>query len=115
MAETAAPSPAPPEIETDRDVRLDDLPVAETELEPPFRVLIHNDDITPFDFVVAVLRAVFYLSGRDALAITTRAHLTGLAYVMTLPFEEAKYRVGKAHTLARSAGYPLTFSIEPET
>ncbi len=113
MSETpAAPAPAPPEVKP--GIRLDDLPVAETELEPPYRVLIHNDDVTPFDFVIAVLRAVFELSGRDALAITTRAHVTGLAYVMTLPYEEAKYRVGKAHSLARAAGYPLTFSIEPE-
>ena len=113
MAESPA-APAPPEIETEREIRLDELPVAETELEPPYRVLIHNDDVTPFDFVMAVLRAVFFLSGRDALAVTTRAHVTGIAYVMTLPFEEAKYRVGKAHSLARAAGYPLTFSIEPE-
>ena len=75
---------------------------------------MHNDDVTPFEFVVAVLRAVFTLSGADALAVTTDAHYTGLGYVMTLPHEEAKYRVGKAHSLARSAGYPLTFSIEPE-
>ena len=105
-------SPAPPEAQP--DVRLDDLPVAETELEPPYRILIHNDDVTPFDFVISVLRSVFELSGRDALAVTTRAHVTGIAYVTTLPYEEAKYRVGKAHSLARAAGYPLTFSIEPE-
>jgi ATP-dependent Clp protease adaptor protein ClpS len=113
MTSSAAPTPA--EIESDREVGLDELPVAQTELEPPFRVLIHNDDVTPFDFVIAVLRSVFYLSGREALAITTRAHLTGRAYVMTLPYEEAKYRVGKAHGLARAAGYPLTFSLEPDT
>jgi ATP-dependent Clp protease adaptor protein ClpS len=111
MAESPA-APAPPEVE--HDVRLDELPVAETELEPPYRVLIHNDDITPFDFVIAVLRGVFSLSGRDALAVTTRAHVTGIAYVTTLPYEEAKYRVGQAHSLARAAGFPLTFSIEPE-
>jgi ATP-dependent Clp protease adaptor protein ClpS len=109
MAETPA---APPEI--DRDTRLDDLPVAETELEPPYRVLVHNDDVTPFEFVIAVLRVVFFLSGRAALAVTTRAHYTGVAHVVTLPFEEAKYRVGQAHGLARSAGYPLTFSLEPD-
>jgi ATP-dependent Clp protease adaptor protein ClpS len=107
-----AESPAPPDIE--RDVRLDDVPVAETQLEPPYRVLIHNDDVTPFEFVIAVLRAVFHLSGRMALSITTEAHFKGIAYVMTLPHEEAKYRVGKAHGMARAAGYPLTFSIEPE-
>lgn len=107
-----AASPAPPDVE--RDVRIEDIPVAQTELEPPYRVLIHNDDITPMDFVVAVLRAVFKLGSREALGIMLEAHYTGVAYVMTLPHEEAKYRVGKAHSMARAAGYPLTFSIEPE-
>ena len=46
MAETPA-APAPPDIEVDRDVRLDELPVAKTELEPPYKILIHNDDVTP--------------------------------------------------------------------
>jgi ATP-dependent Clp protease adaptor protein ClpS len=107
-----AHSPASPE--TDGDVRLDDAAVAETDLEQPYRVLIHNDDVTPFEYVIAVLRAVFHLPGRLALAITTEAHYKGVARVMTLPHEEAKYRVGKAHGMARAAGYPLTFSIEPE-
>lgn len=105
--------PAPPEIE--RDTRLDDIPVAETELEPPYKVLIHNDDVTPMEFVVAVLRSVFELSGQAAMGVMLEAHYTGVSYVMTLPQEEAKYRVGKAHSAARAAGYPLTFSIEPET
>jgi ATP-dependent Clp protease adapter protein ClpS len=57
---------------------------------------------------------VFSLPGALAQTITTEAHYRGLAYVMTLPLEEAKYLVGKAHSLARLAGYPLTFTIEPE-
>jgi ATP-dependent Clp protease adaptor protein ClpS len=104
--------PASPDVE--HGTRLDELPVADTELEPPYRVLIHNDDVTPFDFVIGVLRTVFLLGARDAWVVTTRAHVTGVAYVMTLPLEEAKYRVGQAHSLARAAGYPLTFTIEPE-
>lgn len=112
MAE--APAPALPEIEVERTVRLDELPVAETALEPPCHVFIHNDDVTPFDFVIGVLQSVFLLGAREAWGVTTRAHVTGVAYVMTLPLEEAKYRVGKAHSMARAAGYPLTFTIEPE-
>ena len=104
-------SPAAPALP---DIALDEAPVAETKLEPPYRVLIHNDDVTPIEFVIGVLRMVFSLPGMDAVAVTMRAHYRGLAYVMTLPFEEAKYRVGRAHGLARAAGYPLTFSIEPE-
>ena len=76
-------------------------------------VIIHNDDVTPFDFVIAVLGAVFNLVGRTAYAITLRAHVTGAAYVTTLPLEEAKYRIGQAHGLARQAGYPLAFTLEP--
>ena len=64
---------------------------------------------------LVVLRVVFHLSNSLATAVMLRAHYTGAAYVMTLPFEEAKYRVGLAHSHARGAGYPLTFSIEPET
>jgi ATP-dependent Clp protease adaptor protein ClpS len=76
-------------------------------------VIIHNDDVTPFDFVLAVLVAVFHLGQRQAYAVTLRAHVTGSAYVVTLPLEEAKYRVGQAHSAARQMGYPLSFTIEP--
>ena len=114
MSEVPA-APAPPDIEVERGIRLDELPVAETELEPPYRVIIHNDDVTPMEFVLIVLRVVFHLSNSLATAVMLRAHYTGAAYVMTLPFEEAKHRVGLAHSHARGAGYPLTFSIEPET
>ena len=41
---TAPASPAPPQ--TKPGIRLDNLPIAKTELEPPYKVLIHNDDAT---------------------------------------------------------------------
>ncbi len=78
------------------------------------KVLVHNDDVTPYDFVLLILRQVFSLSPSQAERVTLRAHVTGLAYVMTLPLEEAKHRVGRAHGLARQAGFPLAFTIEPE-
>jgi len=77
-------------------------------------IFVHNDDVTPMDFVVIVLRQIFLLSLPEAERVMLRAHYTGLAYVQTVPLEEAKYRVGKAHSLARAAGYPLTFTIEAE-
>ena len=42
------------------------------------------------------------------------AHTSGIAYVATLPLNEAQKRVGKAHFAATLEGYPLMFSIEPE-
>jgi ATP-dependent Clp protease adaptor protein ClpS len=96
------------------DEWVESTPDAETQIDPPYRVLIHNDDVTPMEFVVNILRTVFSLSFSLAQAVMLEAHFTGVAYVMSLSHEEAKYRVGKAHGLARAAGYPLTFTIEPE-
>jgi len=86
----------------------------DTELDPPYAVIVHNDDITPMDFVVEVLQAVFDLSTPLATGVMLEAHYDGQAHVVTLGREEAKYRVGQAHQLARAAGYPLSFTIEPE-
>lgn len=86
----------------------------EAQLEPPYRVLIHNDDVTPYDFVVLVLQRFFALSALEAEHVTFVAHHSGIAYVTTLPKSEAEKRVGQAHFAASLEGFPLTFTIEPE-
>jgi ATP-dependent Clp protease adaptor protein ClpS len=86
-------------------------PVPEEELEPPVRVIIHNDDVTPMDFVVNVLERIFFLGYKDALDVMVTAHTTGMAYVQTLPISEARSRIGKAHFAAGMEGYPLHFSL----
>lgn len=87
---------------------------AETELEPFFRIIIHNDHVTPMDFVVNVLKRHFYLSNDKAADIMFTAHIYGTAYVQTLARSEAKKRITKAHAEANNAGYPLRFTMEPE-
>jgi len=86
----------------------------ETELEPLYRIIIHNDDVTPMDFVVHVLTAIFVLFESDAMEVMLIAHFKGAAYVQTLPKTEAEKRINKAHFAAGLEGYPLHFSLEPE-
>jgi len=86
----------------------------ETELEPLYRVVIHNDDVTPMDFVVHVLKNHFYLANDKAADIMFSAHIYGTAYVQTLAKSEAEKRINKAHFEANNAGYPLKFTMEPE-
>jgi ATP-dependent Clp protease adaptor protein ClpS len=86
----------------------------ETELEPLYRVIIHNDHITPMDFVVQVLKTVFYLANDRAAEIMFSAHYYGTAYVQTLARSEAEKRINRAHFEANNAGYPLKFTMEPE-
>ena len=90
------------------------LEETKTELESLYRVLIHNDNITPMDFVVHVLKTLFYLSNDKAANIMFIAHVYGSAYVQTLVKSEAEKRVDKAHAEANHAGYPLKFTLEPE-
>ena len=86
----------------------------ETELEPLYRVIIHNDHVTPMDFVVHVLKTIFYLSNDKAANIMFTAHMYGTAYVQTLQRTEAEKRIQRAHAEAGNAGYPLKFTMEPE-
>jgi len=85
-----------------------------TELEPLYRVIIHNDNVTPMDFVVNILKIHFYLSNPKAANIMFTAHVYGSAYVQTLAKSEAERRIRKAHAESSNAGYPLHFSMEPE-
>ena len=86
----------------------------QTGEEPPYRVIIHNDDVTPMDFVVGVLLQIFLLSGPRALQVMYTAHIHGSAYVQTLPKPEALLRVHRAELAARLESFPLTFTVERE-
>lgn len=97
-----------PDVEKEEDVE------EEPAEEPPYRVIVHNDDVTPFNFVVAILIRIFRLTPVIAEHVTYLAHTKGLALVAVLPKSEAERRVGKAHFAARLEGFPLTFTIEPE-
>lgn len=101
-----------PDILWDAETDVDRL--TEDELEPMYRILIHNDEVTPMEFVVIILQRIFGLTPMESEHVMITAHYSGLAYVTSLPLNEAKSRVGKAHFAAQLEGYPLTFSIEPE-
>lgn len=100
---------AAPEIEQELEKDLEDA------LEPNCRVLIHNDEVTPYNFVIAILQRIFRLPHAQAELVTFQAHTAGMAHVTTLPCPEANARVGKAHFAASLEGYPLLFTVEPES
>ena len=85
-----------------------------TRLAPRYRVLIHNDDVTTVEFVVQILTDVFRLAMAQALTVMLEAHQSGAALVGVYSLEEAEFRVDQAHSRARTAKYPLTFTYEPE-
>jgi ATP-dependent Clp protease adaptor protein ClpS len=102
--------PTMAQVEWDEETILDEQ--TEEEEEGLAKVIIHNDEITPMDFVVVILQRIFQLLPLEAEHVMVTAHFNGLALVATLPLSEAKKRVGKAHFAAQLEGYPLQFTIE---
>ena len=97
-----------PLLEADVDVS------SEPRLAPLYRVLIHNDDVTPMDFVVRVLCEIFHLTWGRSMIVMYEAHFKGVAHVVTEPLERAEFHVDQARSLSRARKYPLTFSVERE-
>lgn len=102
------------DVQTDTDIDLEFIVMEEEELERPYRVIIHNDNVTTFEFVINILVVVFQQTFFRATRIAFETHTKGNSYVATLPLAEAKSKVFKAQFAARQQGFPLTFSIEPE-
>jgi ATP-dependent Clp protease adaptor protein ClpS len=101
-----------PKVETVPAIEL--VVASDEELEKPYRVIIQNDDVTPMEFVVLVLQGIFELSMERAVQVMLEAHYNGRALVVTLPYRDASERVYTAQSLARDAGYPLSFYLEPD-
>lgn len=87
-----------------------------TDLREPrrYKVTIYNDDFTPMDFVVKVLKEVFFKSTTDAEQLMLKVHHSDKAVVGIYTYDIAVSKVQKARQMARESGYPLRLSYEPE-
>ena len=79
-----------------------------------YKVLLHNDDYTTMEFVVAILRHVFEKSESDATAIMLHVHTRGVGVAGVYAFEIAEAKVARVTALAREAQFPLLTTLEPE-
>ena len=73
----------------DTDIEQEVGTEAEAAIEPPYRIFVHNDDVTPFDFVIIALQRFFDLTLLAAEQVTYIAHVSGLAYVCLLYTSDA--------------------------
>ena len=81
---------------------------------PPWKVLLHNDNYTTRDFVVAVLKEVFHKSESDAVQIMLHVHYNGIGVAGVYPYEVAETKIRLTEKLARENEFPLRLSMEPE-
>ena len=94
-------------VEPEQDTR------GQTRLAPRWKVILHNDDITTFAFVTALLKSLFHKPQAEAVRLANEAHTTGSALITVVSFERAELYVEQVRSLARPQGFPLTATIEP--
>ena len=85
-----------------------------TERPRLHKVILVNDDFTPREFVVTVLKAVFGMSEDQAYPVMITAHQRGACVVAVYARDIAETKATEATDAGRQAGFPLLFTTEPE-
>jgi ATP-dependent Clp protease adaptor protein ClpS len=98
----------------DTDTKPKTKPKIKTERPPLHKVMLVNDDFTPREFVVRLLKAEFRVPEAQAQVIMLTAHTKGVCVVAVFTREVAEEKANRATDMARDAGYPLLFTTEPE-
>jgi ATP-dependent Clp protease adaptor protein ClpS len=79
-----------------------------------WKVILLNDDYTPREFVVEVLKAVFRMNESQAYRVMMTAHQRGACVIAVFTKDVADTKAKEATELGKSRGYPLYFTTEPE-
>jgi ATP-dependent Clp protease adaptor protein ClpS len=99
---------------SDIDTKPQTVERTKTKQPPLYKVILLNDDYTPREFVVVVLKAVFRMTEEQSYRVMMTAHQRGACVVATYTRDIADSKASEANDMARSAGHPLEFSTEPE-
>ena len=87
---------------------------SKTDQPKLYKVLLHNDDYTTMEFVIAVLESVFAKSPAEAYRVMMHVHTQGTGIAGIYSFEVAETKVVMVDERAREAGHPLRCSLEQE-
>ncbi len=79
-----------------------------------FKVLLHNDDYTPMEFVVAILERIFGKGPSEATHIMLQIHNSGLGVAGVYVLQVAETKVAMVHRAAEERSYPLRADLEKE-
>ena len=88
----------------------------EKKLQKPrlYKVLLHNDNYTTREFVVAVLKEVFHRPETEAVQIMLHVHYNGVGVAGVYTYEVAETKIKSVEQVAQANEFPLRLSMEPE-
>ena len=79
-----------------------------------YRVVMLNDDYTPMEFVVQVLKECFGMPEPKAITVMLTVHRQGKAVVGVFTYDIAETKVATVMAVARRHEHPLRCLLEPE-
>lgn len=79
-----------------------------------YKVVMHNDDFTTMEFVVAILSDIFNRSIEEANKIMMEVHKNGKGVAGIYPYDIAISKATKAMTIAKEEGFPFKLTVEEE-
>jgi ATP-dependent Clp protease adaptor protein ClpS len=77
-----------------------------------FKVLMLNDDYTPMEFVVMVLKRFFHMDLEQATRVMLHVHQKGVGVCGIFPYEIAETKVNQVMDFARQNQHPLQCTLE---
>jgi len=77
-----------------------------------YKVLMLNDDYTPMEFVVLVLKRYFRMDLEQATRVMLQVHQKGVGVCGIFPFEVAETKVNQVMDFARENQHPLQCTLE---
>jgi ATP-dependent Clp protease adaptor protein ClpS len=77
-----------------------------------FKVLLLNDDYTPMEFVVMVLKRFFSMDLEQATRVMLHVHQRGVGVCGIFPYEIAETKVNQVMDFARQNQHPLQCTLE---
>lgn len=86
----------------------------ELQKPPMYQVLLLNDDFTPMDFVVDILRKFFQKSETEATRIMLSVHHEGRGLCGLYPYEIAESKVAQVQQASQGDGHPLRCVMEKQ-
>ena len=86
----------------------------ETKTKPPpmYKVVMFNDDYTPMEFVVFVLREFFGMDEDKAFRVMMTIHTIGQSVVGIYPRDIAETKCDQVNRFSQSMNYPLLSTVE---
>ena len=88
--------------------------VVKFDLPPNYKVILLNDDVTTFEFVIDILITIFHKKPKDAQQITMSVHEKGAGIAGVYSYDIARTKIAQVQKLASEQNFPLKLKMEKE-